>query len=73
MLYFKIPLEMSLKNQLMQDLTARSHEADDSCTSDCISLPTYQIAVMHVEYMTHAPVDTGSHIISRYRARSVFL
>lgn len=30
-------------------------------------------AVMHVEYMTHAPVDIGSYIISRYRARSVFL
>lgn len=42
MLYFKIPLEMSLKNQLMQDLAAHSHEADDSRTSNCSSLPTYQ-------------------------------
>lgn len=41
MLYFKIPLETSLEYQLMQDLTAHSHEADDSHSGNCTSLPTY--------------------------------
>lgn len=42
-LYFKILLEISLKNQLMQDLTAHSHEADDSRSSNCTSLPIYKL------------------------------
>lgn len=72
MLCFKIPLEMSLENQLTQDLTAHSHEADDSRPSGSITAHVPSAAV-HVEHMTHAPVDTGADITSRYRPRAAFL